>query len=199
MLCASTRHVIFEELGLPADAFYRPEVVAPFYSPGTGDLDLVACPRLSPHRAVALECKRVKVDTVNAGQDKINKLRDISGGAHQANTLYNGPHGFFQTYLAVITEVTAGGQEERNIPNRGVRSHSTPVEGDTRRTTFRQIIEFPGRDKLHRDIGILFVEVAQPSRLSIDRQATLRVCVYRRAQSRDQLDSVTNRMIEIMR
>jgi hypothetical protein len=165
-----------------------------FYAQGTGDLDLVACPRLSPHRATAFECKRVKVETVNAGHDTINKLQDIAGGVGQANKFFNGPHGFFQTYLAIITEVAAAGQDERNIPNRGVRSHSTPLNGDTDRTTFRQIIEFPGRDKLHRDIGILFIELVQPSRLSINTLATLRVCVYRRAEPREQLDSATNRM-----
>jgi hypothetical protein len=39
--------------------------------------------------------------------------------------------------------------------------------------------------------------VARPSRLSINKQATVRVCVYRRAEPRDQVDSVTNRVIEI--
>ena len=198
LLFTPARETLFEELELPQDTFFLPEVVKPFYAPGCGDLDLVACPRLSPHRAVALECKRVKVETINSGQDKVNKLRDTAGGVHQGNTLYDGPHGFFQTYLAVITEVTAGNQHDRNIPNRGLRSDSTPSNGDTDRTTFRQIIEFPGRDQLHRGIGILFIEVAQPSRLSIDTQATVRICVYRRAEPRDQLDSVTNRMIALM-
>ena len=134
---------------------------------------------------------------MNAGQDKINKLQDIAGGVCQANKLYNGPFAFFQTYLAIITEVAASGQDE-NIPNRGVRPYTTPQRGDTRTTTFRQIVEFPGRAELHNDVGILFIEIVQPSRLSIDKQATIRVCVYRRAERRDQRDSVTNRIREIM-
>jgi hypothetical protein len=198
MLSEPSHGIILDELGLPPDAFYCPEVVQPFYAPGEGDIDLILCPWLSPHRAIALECKRVKVESVNVGQDRINKLHDIAGGVRQANKLYNGPFGFFQTYLAIITEVEASGQDERNIPNRGVRSHTTPQRGDTGRTTFRQIVEFPGRAGLHKDIGIIFIEVAQPSRLSIDKQATVRVCVYRRAEPRDQLDSVTNRVMEIM-
>jgi hypothetical protein len=59
--------------------------------------------------------------------------------------------------------------------------------------------QFPGRAELHDDVGILFIEIVQPSRLSIDRQATVRVCVYRRAERRDQHDAVTNRIREIMR
>ena len=197
MLCPPSREIILDELGLPAAAFYCPEVVRPFYAPGEGDLDLILCPPLSPREAFAIQCKRVKVESVNAGQDKINKLQDIAGGVCQANKLYNGPFAFFQTYLAIITEVAASGQDE-NIPNRGVRPYTTPQRGDTRTTTFRQIVEFPGRAELHNDVGILFIEIVQPSRLSIDKQATIRVCVYRRAERRDQRDSVTNRIREIM-
>jgi hypothetical protein len=196
MMCPPSRQIILDELGLPPNAFFAPEVVQPFFMPGIGDIDLILCPDLAPNRALALECKRVKIESVNIGEDKINKLHKVAGGVHQANELYNG-FGFFQTYLAIITEVEASGQDERNIPTRGIRSHTTPQRGDTKTTTFRQIVEFPGRSELHEDIGILFIEIVQPSRLSIDKQATIRVCVYRRAARRDQLDSVTNRIIEI--
>jgi hypothetical protein len=116
-----------------------------------------------------------------------------------SNRFYNGPFAFFQTYLAIITEVAASAQHEINIPNRGVRSHTTPQRGDTKNTTFRQIVEFPGRAELHDDIGILFIEIVQPSRLSIDTQATARVCLYPRAERHEQLDRVTNRVMEIMK
>lgn len=199
MLCPPARGVILDELGLPANAFHCPEVVRPFFVPGEGDIDLILCPRLAPHQALALECKRVKVESLNIGQDRINKLQNVPGGVRQANKLYNGPFAFFQTYLAIITEVEASSQDERNIPTRGVRSHTTPQRGDTRTDTFKQIVEFPGRAELNNDVGIILIEIAQPSRLSIDKQATVRVCVYRRAERRDQLDCVTNRMMEIMR
>jgi hypothetical protein len=199
LLRPASRHLILEMLGLPLDAFYQSHVVRPFYSMGEGDLDLILCSRLSPHEAVAIECKRVKVETVNVGQDRINKLPDAARGVCQANRLYNGPFAFFQTYLAIITEVAASSQHEINIPNRGVRSYTTPQRGDTKNTTFRQIVEFPGRAELHDDIGILFIEIVQPSRLSIDTQATARVCLYRRAERREQLDRVTNRVMEIMK
>ncbi|MGA2905025.1 MAG: hypothetical protein ABSD98_14425 [Candidatus Korobacteraceae bacterium] len=198
MLCPPCRDIILEELFLPTDAYYSSAIVRPFYSPGEGDIDLILCPRLSPHHAIALECKRVKVEIVNAGQDRINKLQDVAGGVRQANKLYNGPFAFFQTYLAVVTEAGASAQDGENIPMRGLRSHSTPQRGDTRTTTLRQLVEFPGRDDLDDDIGIVLIEIAQPSRLSIDRQATVRVCVYRRAKRRDQLDAVTRRVLEVL-
>ncbi len=198
MLCPQARGIILDELGLPPTSFYCPEVVQPFFSPGEGDLDLILCPQLFSSAGYALECKRVKVETVNAGQDRINKLQDVAYGVSQANKLYNGPFAFHQTYLTILTEVTGAGQDGINIPNRGVRSDTSPQRGETGRTTFRQIVEFPGRDALHKGIGILFIEIVQPSRISIDRQATVRVCVYRRAERREQRTNVTNRIREIM-
>jgi hypothetical protein len=197
MLVPFSRQLIFGQLAIPNEAWYAPEVVQPFYMPGEGDIDLMVCPRLSPHLAIALECKRVKVESLNVGQDRVNKLQGVAGGVHQANNLYHGPFAFFQTYLCILTEVNAS-QDERNIPNRGVRPYTTPERGDTKRTTFRQIVEFPGRDDLHTDVGIIFIEIVQPSRLSIDKQATVRVCVYCRAEKRDQPNSITNRVREIM-
>ena len=198
MLCPASRALMRDELRLPSDAYFGSAIVRPFYAPGEGDIDLIVCPRLSPHRAVAVECKRVKVEIVNSGQDRVNKLQDVAGGVRQANKLYKGRFGFFETYLAVIAEVGASEQEGENIPLRGLRSHSTPERGDTKTTTFRQLVEFPGRDELDEEIGIVFIEIAQPSRLSIDRQATVRVCIYRRAKKRDQCDVVTNRILELL-
>ncbi len=55
MRCPPSRQIILEELRLPADAYYCPEVVSPFYAPGEGDIDL--CPSLAPREAFAIECK----------------------------------------------------------------------------------------------------------------------------------------------
>jgi hypothetical protein len=183
MLCPPAREVILDELRLPVTAFYKPEVVQPFYAPGEAEIDVVLCDRQTPHLALALECKRVKVETVNVGQDRLNKLQGVADGVNQANRLYDGRFAFFQTYLTIITEVEASLQGESNIPSRGVRSHTTPERGDRQKSTFRQIAEFPDRDKLHDSVGILFIEIVRPSHLSIDTQATIRVCVYRRADS----------------
>jgi hypothetical protein len=192
------RQMLLQELGFPGSAFCKPEVVEPFYAPGSGDLDLLIWHPRAPDRAIALECKKVKVAIKNAGQDRVNGLRHVGDCVEQANRLYRG-FGFHQTYLCVITEVEASGQEPITVLNRGVRPDSVPERGDSRTTTFRQIVEFPGRDDLYHRIGIVFVEVTQPSRLSINTRATVRVCVYRRAECRDQSNSVTNRVLALVR
>jgi hypothetical protein len=50
----------------------------------------------------------------------------------------------------------------------------------------------------YNDIGIVHIAVVQPSLSSIDKQATVSVGVYRRAEKRVQAIDVTNRIREIM-
>ncbi len=195
---------LLEALRLPAGTAYRTEVVRPFYVPRERDIDLILCAPGSPQEAMALECKRIKVRSLNPDQDQINKLKEIAHGVDQANELYNGRNGFFQTYLCVITEVEcfaeAGAFEaDENIPNRGVRNYTRPASGDKNRTTLRQIIEFPGRDRLHEHVGIIHFEIVQPSPISIDRRGNIRAMIYRRAVSRDQSSAMTKRVMDIMR
>jgi hypothetical protein len=198
LMAGMYRQIVLAALGVPPDSCHATAVVQPFYVPGQGDIDLIVCPKSAPHLAIALECKRIKVESVNEGEDKINKLDAVVKGVYQVNVLYNGQFAFFLTYLCIISEVVAASQDPWNFPNRGVRPHTTPRQGDTKRTTFRQIVEFPGREKLHEDIGIIHLEIAQPSGLGIDKQANVRACAYRRPKRREQVDRVTNRVKEIM-
>ena len=105
---------------------------------------------------------------------------------------------FFQTYLAIITEVEASGQAER-IPEPRRPFRHDAAAGGHQHDHLPANCGIPRPRRLTDDVGILFIEIVQPSRLSIDRQATVRVCVYRRAERRDQHDTVTNRIREIMR
>lgn len=196
MLSEPARGLIFEELGFPSSAFYALEVGEPFYSPGIGDLDLVLCNHCAPHEAAVLECKRVKIVVVDPEQHQMNKLEDTRIGVIQANRLHD-KFGFSRTYLAVLTEVEASQQHDTNIPCRGIDSTATPDYGQTK--SFKRIVEFPGRDDLKTDIGIVFIEVVQPSRISINERVTIRVCVHHPAQQRTQSDSVTNRIEMVMR
>jgi hypothetical protein len=199
LMAGTYRQILLSALGFPPDSCHATAVVQPFYAAaGEGDIDVIVCPSGAPQFAIALECKRVKVESVNEGEDNINKLGAVVKGVYQANELYNGPFAFFQTYLCIICEVAAHAQGPWNFPNRGVRPHTTPIQGDKKRTTFRQIVEFPGRERLHQDIGVIHLEVAQPTGLGINKQANVRACAYRRAVRREQVDRVTNRVKGIM-
>ena len=130
MICTPARELILGKLGLASDALcFSGSCAAP----------------LGARRAPQFECKRVKVKAINEAQDRINKLQGVAEGVRQANELYNGKHAFHQTWLAILTKVAAAEQHERNIPMRGLRSHSVRERGDMCRTTFRQIVEFLSR------------------------------------------------------
>ena len=190
-----TRGLILEQLSRSPSALIWPEVVQPFYCPGEGDIDLVICERSAPNQSVAIEAKRVKVEIIGPEEDKLHKIRDIGKGVEQANRLHR-KFGFFQHYLAVVTAVEAIEQTDTNIPCRGLRSYSTDLFDD--RKTHTRIVDFPGRNKLNPEIGIIFMEVVQPSRIGINARATFRICVHRPAQRRDQSQDVTNRLAALM-
>lgn len=195
MLFEPARQILFGELRFPSSAFYQPEVIRPFYSPGEGDIDLVICHWHAPHKAAAIECKRVKITVIDSERHQLNKLEDTQKGVQQANRLHN-KFGFFQTYLMVLTVVEASRQDNSNIPCRGIDPEVSPIYGGA--TTFKRIVEFPGREDLNPEIGIVFFEVVQPSRLSIDTRVTLRICVHHPAQPRTQTDGETNRIVELI-
>src|SRR5258708_25482484 len=65
-------------------------------------------------------------------------------------------------------------------------------------TTFKRIVEFPGRDDLKSDVGIVFVELVQPSGVSINERVTLRVCVHQAATQRTQSTAETKRVVMLL-
>jgi hypothetical protein len=186
---------VFNDLGLPESAFHRSAVVDPFYRPTEGDLDLVLWNSAKPQLAVAVECKRVKVTTLDGFYDKVNKLNDVAEGVRQANRLYK-KFPFFQTYLMVMTALDASLQEEANLPCRGASARRSPDYGETR--TLPRIIYFPEHDALDRNIGIIFVEFVQSSGVSFAECGSLGVYVHRAAQPREQLEDVTNRLLTLI-
>lgn len=170
LLYEPARRLFFEALGHSATAFYQPEVVEPFYSANQGELDLIVCERHAPHQATAIEVKRVKVTVLDPEHHQLNKLEDIRDGVGQANRLYN-KFGFFQTYLTVLTATDAAEQNNTNIPCRGIDPSATPNYGATK--TLERIIDFPERSDLQDEIGIVFFDIVQPSRISIDKRVNL--------------------------
>jgi len=189
------RSLILEELGRNRSAFVRPEVVEPFYAIGEGEIDLLICDQHMPAEALIMEAKRVEVEIQRPERDVVRKIRNIARGVQQANSRYE-KFGFFEHYLAIITAVDASNQHDSNIPNRGLHSDSRSLYDDGK--TLTRIVDFPGRDDLKPDVGIVFMEVVQPSRLGVDIRGTFRICVHHRARHRDQAPDITNRVAALM-
>lgn len=194
---AGARQLLCEMLQRSPAAFFRTAVQKPFYTANEGDIDLLVCDPGSPHQAVAIECKRVKVYVEDEGNDSINRLDAVGEGVKQAKKLY-GKFGFFQTYLAVISAVDSANRKRLNIPSRGITSESVPNR-DTSTTTFRSILQFPRREELPSDIGIILIELVQPSGRAFQEQGIVRICVHHKAVPRSQREIETHKMVDLMK
>lgn len=195
MRCERSRDLIFRKLGREPSAFYATEIIEPFYGHGEGDIDLLICDRGDPGAAVALECKRIKVEGIDIKNDRMNKLCHAEFAVQQANKLYE-RCGFFETYLALLIAVDSARQSDSNIPCRGLRPDSTHGFGETK--TQKAILDFPGRDKLDPKIGIIFVEVVQPSGKPIDEMAIVRVLLFHPAKPRFQSAGATAEVSDLI-
>jgi len=195
MGCKPAKALIFQKLGRESSAFDAAELVEPFYDHGEGEIDLLLCDRLDPGAAVALECKRIKVEGVDAKNDHMNKLPDTVLAVQQANKLYE-KCGFRETYLALLVAIDSYKQLDSNIPCRGLRPNSTHDFGETK--TQRAILNFPGREDLNTKIGIIFIEVVQPSGKPLDEMATVRVLIFHPATPRFQRARATSQMTSLI-
>lgn len=190
LMASSFRDLLLSELGVGADAFVAHDVVRPVIENSQGkpgDIDLLICDGGRADQAVALQCKRVKVRALNQDDDDINKLPDISGGVKQAN-LQRENLGFHRNYLLILIEAYGRKRSGNNTLSRG------PSGG-----TFKEIYEFPMREKLHEDVGVIFVEVSQPTGKSFRRMVLVGVCIDKEAARLDQTPSLTNRVAELLR
>lgn len=182
------RNLIFSELQTEQDSFFKLEVTSPIISDPRkkpGDIDVLICGKQKPHQTIAIECKRVKVTTVDRDNDKVNKINGVGDGVRQANALRE--FGFHRTYFAILIEVEGKNRTDYNVLSRGSSD-----------STFTRVYDFPHRDKLHEDIGVIFIEITQPTGKHIDEMAVVGICIDKEANRLDQPTCLTNRIHELL-
>ena len=176
--------ILLRTLGLPDHASAATHVTTPFLS-GTdakpGDIDLLLCSRVSPHRAVGIEFKRVRVRGMVGEGQRLNRLTNIGHAPSQVNGLHH--LGFSQTYLGVVAVVHDLTDPQRNFLWRG-----------TTETTLSRVVEFVEALPLHEDVGILYVEIAQPLEASIEKSGMVSAGIFRRANVVEQPHDLTARV-----
>jgi hypothetical protein len=188
------RAVMLQELRRPSNSITKAGVIAPLIeNPRSkpGDIDLFICSPDRPQEALVVEWKRVKVTLEDQGNNRVNKLGDIEGGVNQAKALRE--LGFYQTYFGILTVVDAAEQTHWNVPNRGI--DPTTASNYTGTKTFKSIVEFPRREELRQDIGILFIELVQPTRRALRDLFTVRICVHRHSMPQSPRNNTNNRVV----
>ncbi len=148
-----------------------------------GDIDVLICEATAPDRAVAIECKRVKCIIQQNGNETVNKIGDIRDAVYQANALQS--MGFYKTYLAVFIEVDGRNRRDLNFLGRGLSDEK-----------FKELYDFPLRDKLHKNVGIIFIEIVQPIDRLVNRAAHAAIGILRDALPQEQSSSLVNRICE---
>ncbi len=187
LFSSSAKELIFDELEVPCDSSIHFEVTEPIAPRGAkpGDIDVLISQTGSARTAIGLQCKRVKVEALGQSTDRVNKLSDLSGAVRQVN-LQRQNFGFHRNYLMIIIETYGALRDQTNVAFRGPTSN-----------TFKEIYEFPQRESLHEDVGIVFIRITQPTHKTFRRMYELGVCLDKQARMLEQTDNLTNRIKEL--
>lgn len=183
-ILASDRDLILSKLGVDAGSFIRCGVTRPVIadpSKKPGDIDLLICDGSRPQQTIAIQAKRVKI----RANQRMNKLGNITDAVLQANLQRE--MGFHRNYLVVLVITDGRSRTENNVVFRG-----PTVE------TFGRIYDFTRNQSLHDDVGLIFIELTQPTGRSFRRMYDVGICIDKEARPVSQSATLTNRIRELM-
>lgn len=158
----------------------------PFVSFGKkpGDIDILLVDKERPDRAIAFECKRLKVTSVETHLPKINNWKGIKHGVKQANGLQS--LGFYKSYLMIILLDDSRHFDYPNTMMRNSKWHEV-----------EEVYDMPWNEPLNQDVGIVFVRVTQPTGKHFNEMAGIGFCIDKNANEQEQTISMTNKVKEL--
>lgn len=187
LMFSSGGQLLLDKLHLSRDARFQFSVRKPVVeNPNHSDVDLIICEPEFPQFSVGIQCKRVKIESLNEKQDEVNKLPDIKKAVVQANKQRENL-GFHRNYLLIISQIFGRKFTAENAIFRKARPE-----------TRQRIYEFPQRESLHEDVGIIFVEIGQPTGKSFRHQVNICLRIDKEAKKLEQTSSLTNRVKELL-
>lgn len=177
---SSAKDLLFTALGLNDNPILKFEISKPF---SEREFDVLSWNRGAPHEAVAVECKRAKIKKESFLNNDITGLHKLSEGVIQADKLLE--VGFFKTYLLIMTVVDGRERTMYNQLSRGANK----VQLD-------RIFDFPNRDELHKDVGIIFVEIVQTTDAPLSQTGFISVSVARSSTPQTQKPILTKKIAQ---
>lgn len=190
LMNSPAKKLLMDELSVDEDSFIAWSVTRPIIEntqEKPGDIDILICEGQSPEHAIAFQCKPVSVVAFNQDEDDVNKIPDIKEAVLQANKQRD-KLGFYKNYLVIIIKAYGRKRTGSNVLFRGPTSE-----------TLKRIYEFPQRESLHDDVGIVFIEIVQPTGKSFNKMVQVGVCLDKEAAVLNQTPNLTNRVREYMR
>ena len=186
LMSSSGGDLLLDKLQLSRNAFRAFSVRKPVVeNPHHSDIDLILCEPELPQYSVGIQCKRVKIESLNEKEDDVNKLPDVKKAVVQANKQRE-IFGFHRNYLLIISQIFG-----RKFTNENA------IFRKGRPETRQRIYQFPQRESLHEDVGIIFVEIGQPTGKSYRTQVNICLRVDKEASRLDQSPNLTNRVKEL--
>ncbi len=177
------RNLLLHALTSNENANYKTEVKNTFSSK-PGDFDIIFWCDSWYEKIVLCEVKRIKVRIDSKDYEIYNKFQGIIYGIKQACSASK--IGFFRAYFIVITQIDSKEKKSTNI-------FKTAKEG--LHTKIYQIII---DNHLEPTVGIIFIDIVQPTYEDIDRRANIGLAVLKEAEPMKQKISITNKIKEIL-
>lgn len=186
LMSSSGGNLLLDKLGLSRNALRTFSVRKPVdENPNHSDVDLILCESQLPQYSVGIQCKRVKIVSLNEREDDVNKLPDVKKAVVQANKQRENL-GFHRNYLLIVSQIFGRKFTKENAIFRKARPE-----------TRHSIYEFPQRESLHEDVGIIFVEIGQPTGKSFRTQVNVCLRIDKEATRLDQTPSLSNRIKDL--
>jgi len=164
---------------------FRQKVTLPFIpnlASRPGDIDALLYDDSQSDLTIALECKRLRVRAGSEGEQRINGLSKLADAVAQVNSLQR--LGFSETYLCLIAVVQDLSDRTYNFAFRACRE-----------LTFSRIVRTSLALPLAKGIGILYVEIAQPSPDPLESSAMIAAGKLKDAATH----KMTSRLVELVR
>ncbi len=146
-----------------------------------GDVDILLWPENRPQLAVAIECKRVKVQVDESGLEKANKLQGITKGIWQSNQLRS--LGFHRTYLLIL--IVTDGRNKKQVNSLFRHANSE---------TIQEVYNIPWHEELDNEVGVIYVQITQPTGLSHNEMYGFGVCIDKQCSRLEQSRTLTDKI-----
>jgi hypothetical protein len=183
---ADFREMFFSLLNIPFYTKCGFEIKEPLISNHNslpGDVDVLLFNDNQINESIAIEVKKVKYFFNQKGNEKVNKIYDIRDGIGQTKGLLE--IGFHQVYLVIIIVSDGRNIKWNNYIFRGISGEQ-----------FQQVYDFPDRENLNENIGLIFIEIVQPTGLSIDKTGVIGICIDKSSQKQEQSKILTFKIKE---
>jgi len=136
--------------------------------PRGGDIDFIVLDGNNPTQGVCIEFKKVKVRIDSNGEERVNGLNELEKLIAQGNARQS--QGFWKSYICAVAVVDS---HQHKTPNVFLR------RGE--RQEFKRFYDLANMSGLHPDVGILLMEVSQPTGKSFNAMFGFGICEVRPA------------------